>query len=56
MSDNKVRLGLIELYKNKVRFLDFTDKEINEKHDSKFLSDEEYKILIDFYNDYKDNK
>ena len=51
--NNNVRLGLIELYKNKVRFLIFTDVEINEKHESKFLSDEEYEILINFYNEYK---
>lgn len=51
--NNNVRLGLIELYKNKVRFLNFTDVEINEKHKSKFLSDEEYEILINFYNEYK---
>ena len=49
--NNNVRLGLIELYKNKVRFLNFTDVEINEKHESKFLSDEEYEILINFYNE-----
>ena len=54
MSENSnVRLGLIELYKNKVRFLNFTDVEINEKYESKFLSDEEYEILINFYNEYK---
>ena len=46
--NNNVRLGLIELYKNKVRFLNFTDVEFNEKHESKFLSDEEYEILINF--------
>ena len=51
--NNNVRLGLIELYKNKVRFLNFTDVEINEKYESKFLSDEEYEILINFYNEYK---
>ena len=51
--NNNVRLGLIELYKNKVRFLNFIDVEINEKHESKFLSDEEYEILINFYNEYK---
>lgn len=51
--NNNVRLGLIELYKNKVRFLNFTDVEINEKHENKFLSDEEYEILINFYNEYK---
>ena len=51
--NNNVRLGLIELYKNKVRILNFTDVEINEKHESKFLSDEEYEILINFYNEYK---
>lgn len=55
MSNSNVRLGLIELYKNKVRHLGFTDKEINEKHDIKFLSDEEYEILINFYNEYKEN-
>ena len=54
MSENSnVRLGLIELYKNKVRFLGLTDAEINVKHESKFLSDEEYEILINFYNEYK---
>ena len=51
--NNNVRLGLIELYKNKVRFLFFIDVEINEKHESKFLSDEDYEILINFYNEYK---
>ena len=53
MNTSNVRPGLIELYKNKIRFLDLTDKEINERHDSKFLSEEEYEILINFYNDYK---
>lgn len=54
MSENSnVRLGLIELYKNKVRFLGLTDEEINARHESKFLSDEEYEILINFYNEYK---
>ena len=51
--NNNVRLGLIELYKNKVRFFFFFFVEINEKHESKFLSDEEYEILINFYNEYK---
>ena len=51
--NNNVRLGLIELYKNKVRFLNFTDVEINEKHECNFLSDEEYELLINFYNEYK---
>lgn len=57
MSESNVRLGLIELYKNKIRYIGFTDKDLNEKHDIKFLSDEEYTILMDFYKEYvKENK
>ena len=29
--NNNVRLGLIELYKNKIRFLGFTQKDLDEK-------------------------
>ena len=50
MSENSnVRLGLIELYKNKVRYIGFTQKDLDEKYNSKFLSQEEYDILSDFY-------
>lgn len=53
MSENSnVRLGLIELYKNKVRILGFTQKDLDEKYNSKFLSQEEYDILTAFYNEY----
>ena len=49
MSENSnVRLGLIELYKNKVRYIGFTQKDLDEKYNSKFLSQEEYDILSDF--------
>ena len=47
--NNNIRLGLIELYKNKVRFLGFTQKDLDEKYNSNFLSQEEYDILTKFY-------
>ncbi len=50
--NNNVRLGLIELYKNKVKFLGFTQKDLDEKYNSKFLSQEEYDILTNFYGEY----
>ncbi len=50
--NNNIRLGLIELYKNKVRFLGCTQKDLDEKYDSKFLSQEEYDILTNFYDEY----
>lgn len=51
-----MRLGLIELYKNKIRYIGFTQKDLDEKYESKFLSQEEYDILTNFYNEYlKDN-
>lgn len=53
MSENtNVRLGLIELYKNKVRYIGFTQKDLDEKYESKFLSQEEYDILTNFYKEY----
>ena len=53
--NNKVRLGLIELYKNKIRFLGFTQKDLDEKYNSSFLSQEEYDTLTTFYNEYITN-
>ena len=50
--NNNPRLGLIELYKNKIRFLWFTQKDLDEKYNSSFLSQEEYDILTTFYNEY----
>ena len=53
MSENtNVRLGLIELYKNKIRYIGFTQKDLDEKYNSKFLSQEEYDILTNFCNEY----
>lgn len=58
MSENKnVRLGLVELYKNKIRYIGFTQKDLDEKYEIKFLSQEEYDILTKFYSEYiKDNE
>lgn len=53
--NNNIRLGLIELYKNKVRYIGFTQKDLDEKYNSKFLSQEEYDILSDFYKEYITN-
>ncbi|MBM6817770.1 hypothetical protein H6A19_00195 [Clostridium saudiense] len=50
--NNNVRLGLIELYKNKIRYIGFTQKDLDEKYNSKFLAQEEYDILTNFYNEY----
>ena len=50
--NNNPRLGLIELYKNKIRFLGFTQQDLDEKYNSSFLSQEEYDILTTFYNEY----
>ena len=51
-----MRLGLIELYKNKIRYIGFTQKDLDDKYESKFLSQEEYDTLTNFYNEYlKDN-
>ena len=36
--NNNLRLGLIELYKNKIRYIGFTQKDLDEKYNSKFLS------------------
>ena len=35
--NNNVRLGLIELYKNKIRFLGFTQKDLDEKYNSSII-------------------
>lgn len=51
--NNNVRLGLIELYKNKIRYIGFTQKDLDEKYNSKFLSQEEYDILTSFYKEYE---
>lgn len=53
--NNNVRLGLIELYKNKIRYIGFTQKDLDEKYEIKFLSKEEYDILTDFYTEYKNS-
>ncbi len=54
--DTNVRPGLIELYKNKIRYIGYTREELDQRHESKFLSEEEYQILDKFFNDYqKDN-
>ena len=50
--NNNPRLGLIELYKNKIRYIGFTQKDLDEKYNSKFLSQEEYDILTNFCNEY----
>lgn len=50
--NNNVRLGLIELYKNKIRYIGFTQKDLDEKYNSKFLAQEEYDILTNFCNEY----
>ena len=50
--DTNVRPGLIELYKNKIRYIGFTQKDLDEKYNSKFLSQEEYDILTNFCNEY----
>lgn len=50
--NNNLRLGLIELYKNKIRYIGFTQKDLDEKYNSKFLAQEEYDILTNFYNEY----
>lgn len=54
--DTNVRPGLIELYKNKIRYIGYTREELDQRYESKFLSEEEYQILDKFFNDYqKDN-
>lgn len=57
IESNNLRLGLIELYKNKIRYIGFTQKDLDEKYEVKFLSQEEYEILTNFYKEYiKDNE
>ena len=53
--NNNLRLGLIELYKNKIRYIGFIQKDLDKKYNSKFLSQEEYDILTNFYNEYVTN-
>ena len=54
MDKNKnVRLGLIELWKNKARTLGYTQKEVDERNNQKFFSKEEYDILTEFYREYE---
>ena len=53
MDKNKnVRLGLIELWKNKARTLGYTQKEVDERNNQNFFSKEEYDILTEFYREY----
>lgn len=47
-----VRLGLIELWKNKARSLGYTQKEVDERNNQNFFSKEEYDILTEFYSEY----
>ena len=54
MDKNKnVRLGLIELWKNKARTLGYTQKEVDERNNKNFFSKEEYDILTEFYREYE---
>jgi hypothetical protein len=54
MDKNKnVRLGLIELWKNKARTLGYTQKEVDERNNQNFFSKEEYDILTEFYREYE---
>ena len=42
--NNNVRLGLIELYKNKVRFLGFTQKDLDEMIEALITADRAEKL------------
>ncbi len=54
MDKNKnVRLGLIELWKNKARTLGYTQKEVDERNNQNFFSKEESDILTEFYREYE---
>ena len=54
MDKNKnVRLGLIELWKNKARTSGYTQKEVDERNNQNFFSKEEYDILTEFYREYE---
>ena len=54
MDKNKnVRLGLIELWKNKARTLGYTQKEVDERNNQNFFLKEEYDILTEFYREYE---
>ena len=54
MDKNKnVRLGSIELWKNKARTLGYTQKEVDERNNQNFFSKEEYDILTEFYREYE---
>ena len=54
MDKNKnVRLGLIELWKNKARTLGYTQKEGDERNNQNFFLKEEYDILTEFYWEYE---
>ena len=48
-----VRLGLIELWKNKARTLGYTQKEVDERNNQNFFLKEEYDILTEFYREYE---
>ena len=54
MDKNKnVRLGLIELWKNKARTLGYTQKEVDERNNQNLFLKEEYDILTEFYREYE---
>ena len=54
MDKNKnVRLGLIELWKNKARTLGYTQKEVDERNNQNFFLKVEYDILTEFYREYE---
>ena len=54
MDKNKnVRLGLIELWKNKARTLGYTQKEVDERNNQNFFLKEEYDILTEFQREYE---
>ena len=38
---------------NKIRYIGFTQKDLDEKYNSKFLSQGEYDILTSFYKEYE---
>ena len=54
MDKNKnVRLGLIELWKNKARTLGYTQKEVDERNNQNFFLFVVYDILTEFYREYE---
>lgn len=54
---SNLRPGLIEVFKNKIRFIGFTKEDLKGKYDSNFISEEEYTTLLEFFDEYeKENK